>query len=89
MRARKSMRISKKRLALGVVLSVVLVVGLIAFFEVPVIFTNLDGQSFFLGIPFTPKPTGVCAIFSCHCNTRYSLSAWLFGVGYRQVSGCP
>jgi hypothetical protein len=48
------MRLSKKRVASGVVVGVVLVVGLFAFFEVPVIHINGSGRAFFLGQAVTP-----------------------------------
>lgn len=77
-----------KRIGRAVVI-VTLGISLLAFFGLPVIETNSSGQSFLLGYPITPPPTDGCASFGCHCLVHYSLSAWLLGIGYRQVGPCP
>ena len=86
---RPSMQSSEKRAVLGAVMGVVLVVGLIAFFEVPVIHIDTSGRAYFLGQAMTPPATGVCESFGCHCLTNESLSMWLLRIGYIKVGGCP
>lgn len=84
-----SMQSYEKRVALAAVVGVILVVGLVAFFDVPVIHIDTSGRAFFLGQAVTPPPTGECASFGCHCLANESLSFWLFEKGYIKVGGCP
>lgn len=72
------------------IIAVLVVVGLIAFFTLPVMSFNTDGQTLFLGKPFTPYNSSLeCAIEGCHCVLQESLSSYLFGIGYSQLEGCP
>ena len=81
-----------RRVVSGVVLAVVLVFGLYAFFEVPTIHYDTSGRAYLLGRAIAgPGPACSDAPDMCHCLTNESVSAWLFGYrwGYIKVGGCP
>jgi len=99
------MRPSIRRAALALIVGALFVVGLYISIDVPTVEINTEGQFLFLGVSLSLPPTGVCAIFGCHCLVRESLSAWFsdwletnilsvfhvyrFQIGYFQFLGCP
>ncbi len=74
--SRESMRLPKKGAAVSVAVLLVVVFSLTAFFYLPVI-----------QAPY--QTVGSCNALGCvQCEYMVSLSAWLFGIGFRQANRC-